>query len=467
MNVNRSNFMKERSGSCFLLPLVMLWWGLLFVSCEKDTILEDPSAKLTFSADTVLFDTIFSNIGSATRHFKVYNPHRKSVEISSISLSGGVNSAFRINVDGIPGRDFNNIVVRGGDSLFVFVETTIDPLDVNSPVIVEDSVVFLTNGNLQDVKLIAWGQDVIILNAEVFQSGTLTAEKPYLVYNSMTVDSGHILNIEPGVRIHFHHDSRLYVSGSIVVTGTYEQPVIFEGARTETVYRNIPGQWGGILLMPGSEGSRFINARIRNAVTGIQIDSAGFDESLVLYLANTRIENMTFAGIYARGAKIYSYNTIISNCGHFAIALTNGGDYSFYHCTVANYWSFSNRHTPSIFIDNTKPITAIFGNSIIHGSQSQEINLSVHPGIDFDILFNHCLVSSGNFSNPGMFRNCIYNTLPGFVDLSEFNFRLGEDSPAIDTADPEIGNLFPFDYEGNSRSSGNAPDMGAYERLIE
>ncbi len=450
--------------------------GVLSLSCEKDPILEDPAAKLVFSTDTLLFDTIFTTIGSSTRHFKVYNPYDRSLEISSIRLSGDTSSPFRINVDGIPGREFSDILMRGGDSIFIFIEATIDPVNGNHPVIVSDSVVFTTNGNVQDVKLAAWGQDVEIIRDEVYGNETLSAERPYLVYGYMMVDTNRVLTLDPGVRIHFYRNSGLYVAGTIIAEGTGDNPVIIEGARTEASYRNIPGQWDGIRLMPGSTGNRFVNVRVRNAVNGILADTVYSEGSTTLYLADSRIENMTHAGLIGRGATIYAYNTVISNCGYYLVALTAGGDYTFYHCTLANYWNMSSRRTPSIVIENyytdtggginVAPVRAVFGNTIIHGNNSREVGFSVHSEGTFDVLFDHCLAAVPpalieDFE--GLFVNCLTGVDPLFLDPAKYNFRPDEDSPAIDAGNPDTGNLHPLDFDGKSRISDNAPDIGAFE----
>jgi hypothetical protein len=455
----------------FLLLLPVLITGLFF-SCDDDSLWEDPSAGIVFSTDTILFDTIFTSIGSVTRHFKVYNPHKSSIKISYIFLAGGENSNYRINVDGVPGREFREKVLRGGDSIYVFVETTIDPLDSDSPLLVEDSIVFNTNGNLQNVKLISWGQDVNVIRGEVFQTRTLTAGKPYLVYDYLMVDTGHVLTLEAGVRFHFNKGARLMVAGTLVAEGTQEDPVVFEGYRTDRAYRNIPGQWSGIWLMPGSKNNRFVNSRIINAVNGILADSLGTDREGMLYLASSRIENMTYAGLVGLASGIYAYNTIISHCGYFAIVLGQGGDYTFYHCTVGNYWNYSTRTTPSVFIDNYEDdnngsghLKVVFANSIIHGLRSSEIALTRHEGIS-DIIFSHCLVNIDTevySTSPGLFENSLNRVVPGFADPHKSVFTLKEDSPAIDAGNPEIGLLHPTDFAGNSRISDEAPDIGAYE----
>lgn len=457
---------------------VFLWLliisGIAATSCERETLLEDSGAKVVFSSDSVIFDTIFTSIGSVTRHFKVFNPFDLDLKIESISLGGGENSQYRINVDGIPGNSFSDIVIKGGDSLFVFVETTIDPLDANSPIIIEDSIVFNTNGNIQDVKLISWGQDVNIIRGEVFKTCILTAEKPYLVYDYMIVDTGQVLSMEPGTRLHFHRNARLYVAGTIIAEGTLESPVVFEGARTETAYRNIPGQWEGIWLMPASKNNSFIHARVRNAVTGILADTISGNDDTKLFLANSRIENMTYAGLIGLASDIYSYNTIIAACGHYAVMLDHGGDYIFYHCTIANYWNFSSRNTPSVMINNyagsesgnADHLNVFFGNSIIHGSRNSEIVMTSFGETGSNEFFSHCLVNidSGIYSSyTWLFNNCLTGKMPGFVDAGESNFRLGDESPAIDAGDPETGNIHPLDFEGRSRISDDAPDIGAFE----
>ena len=73
-------------------------------ACRRISFIEDSGAKLTFSRDTVKFDTVFTTVGSATRSFKIYNPYNENIRISSIELMGGEPSNFRMNVDGQIGR---------------------------------------------------------------------------------------------------------------------------------------------------------------------------------------------------------------------------------------------------------------------------------------------------------------------------------------------------------------------------
>ena len=59
--------------------------------------------NLTFSVDTIVFDTVFTTVGSTTKQFKIYNPSSKSIQIDEIELMGGDQSPFRLNVDGEKG----------------------------------------------------------------------------------------------------------------------------------------------------------------------------------------------------------------------------------------------------------------------------------------------------------------------------------------------------------------------------
>jgi len=134
---------------------------VLVYSCrKKDVISTDPSLQLEFSNDSIIFDTVFTSLGSATHRLMIYNRSNSKLSISNIQLEGGASSKFRLNLDGESGSSFSNIELDGGDSLFMFAKVTINPKEgFNTPFVVEDQVHFLTNGNEQNVKLVAWGQN--------------------------------------------------------------------------------------------------------------------------------------------------------------------------------------------------------------------------------------------------------------------------------------------------------------------
>ncbi len=453
--------------------------AITYFSCEKEEFKVSSTAVLKFSHDTIMFDTIFTTIGSTTKKFTVRNPYKESIEISSIYLAGIENTPFRLNIDGHSGNKLDDIILKGKDSLYIFVEVTIDPNGSNLPIIIQDSIIFSFNNKKQDVDLIAFGQDVYKLDKAVVGTETFISDKPYLIYNYLFVDTNSVLTIEPGAHLYFHRDARLVVAGTIIANGTYESPIIFEGDRLEHIYNEIPGQWGGIWLTRGSKDNEFSFTEIKNGIIGIQVDSV-VNLAPTLEISNSKIRNMTSLGIYGLGASINGNNLLISNCGQFAMALTIGGSYEFYHCTFANYWGFSTRTTPSLLLNNyyidiynniqSRPLNnATFGNCIIYGNKESEIILDdINDGTDFNYLFDHCLIKVGpDFSttDPTYFQSIIRNEDPKFKDPYDHNYQLDTLSIAKDKGDIDIGLMYPIDIELNNRTLDIAPDLGAYERI--
>lgn len=464
----------------FILKLIIPFFIFCFTfSCEKDDFYTSSDVKLKFSNDTILFDTVFTTIGSSTKKLVVKNPYTKSVQISSISLAGGETSPYRLNIDGLSGTKVNNIELRSKDSLYIFIEVTIDPLNHNLPMVVNDSILFSINQKVQDVDLISWGQDVHILNSKIIQTETWINDKPYLVYNYLFVDTASTLTIEQGVKLHFHKESRMYVAGTLVCNGTFESPIIFEGDRLEKIYEDIPGQWDGIWMLPGSRDNVINFTEIRNAIIGIQVDTLASLDNPTLMLSNSKIENMTSTGLYAQGTTIEAFNTLIANCGQFTAALTLGGSYEFNHCTFANYWGYSTRSTPSVLLNNyyidihgntqVRPLNkAFFGNSIIYGNKETEIILDENATGDFNYYFDHSLIkvdANFNTSDPDFFENILKNEDPKFKDPYEYNYKLDTLSIAKDYGKIEIGQQFPLDINLNNRTIDNGPDLGAFERI--
>jgi len=159
--------------------------------------------NLTFSTDTVVFDTVFTTVGSTTKQFKLYNPSNKPLKIDKIKLMGGEQSPFRINVDGLKGPDVSDIIVEAKDSLFVFVEVTLGVNNQTLPLVVEDSIQFTTNGTNQFIQLAVWGQDAYFHYKDL-NEGIWPNDKPHVVYGYAAVDSSKTLEIQAGTHIYMH-----------------------------------------------------------------------------------------------------------------------------------------------------------------------------------------------------------------------------------------------------------------------
>ncbi|MFH0756218.1 MAG: choice-of-anchor Q domain-containing protein [Bacteroidota bacterium] len=409
--------------------------------------------------------------------------------IDQISLAGGSSSVFRINVDGQPGTRFSNVQIAPRDSMFVFVEATLGPNGGNDILRIQDSIVFMTNGNEQDVDLVAWGQDVHILRKEII-SGEVTwiADKPYLIIDYAFVDSVSTLTMEPGVTVNLHRDALLYVDGTLQVNGSQDEPVRFLGDRLEEFYKEIPGQWGFIYLSESSHGNRIDHAEIRNGTMGVLI-SASPESGLQpdLELSNTMINHMSSNGFYGLNAKVRGANLVIGDCGGSCAGLIYGGDYDFTHCTFYNAWPswYSNRRLPALYLsdyfatfdeDGNLRIyvggefeRAGFKNSIIYGNALTELVIDSYNGSQLNYRFDHCLTrintDSLDYERDPLFSNIINNENPQ-LDSIPVLYSLDTLSPAIDAGLPSYAIGVPFDFEGKNRLGDEAPDLGAFERIV-
>ena len=110
----------------YVYGLAILACLVLWSSCRNDFESVPSTGNLEFSKDTVYLDTVFTNIGSSTYNLKVYNRSDEDINIPTIQLANGETSNYRLNVDGIPGKSFEDIQIMAKDSIFIFIETTAD-----------------------------------------------------------------------------------------------------------------------------------------------------------------------------------------------------------------------------------------------------------------------------------------------------------------------------------------------------
>lgn len=466
---------------------------MLTVSCQKDPLDDDPGLKLDFSQDTVFFDTIFTSLGSTTQYFTVHNPSEDKIRISSIRLAGGESSFYRMNVDGQPAFEVHNIEIEGKDSMYIFLRVTIDPNDERNPYVVSDSIVFETNGNIQDVNLVAWGQNANYILADTyipgypkfkiiaheFEETVWTSDKPYVIYGFAVVDSNGALRVERGARIYFHNNSGLWIykGGNIKVKGSVDAPVIFQGDRLEDFYQDLAGQWDRIWINEGSINNEIDYAIIRNGFIGLQLETLQEQMGNQLILSNTRIENMTGYGILTRFYNMTAYNNVVVSCGTYLAAFTWGGYLDVRQCTFANYWSQSVRNTPSIVLNNyftdsennlyPFEFQGYFGNNIFYGRNDEEMLYLFDDGAPYRYTFDHCLVKTElDVSNQEIYKNCLINEDPLFVDYLAGNYQLDTLSPLIDKGGTNIIVESFFDLRRDiieTPRPEDSPDIGAYE----
>ncbi len=467
----------------FIKAIVVVLTLAFYVSCEKEHV-NDPNRRLlSFSADTITFDTIFTTIGSPTKNLRVYNSTSDRIIVSSIRLGGGTNSGFRLNVNGEASNEVFNVEIPPRDSIFIFIEATLNKGGTQQMMVAEDSIIFKTNSLEQKVRILAWGQEFKLIKAEMLKTATWTNEKPYLVYNYAFVDSTQVLTIDPGCTVYFHKNAGLFIKGTLIVNGTVEEPVVFKGDRLESSYANLPDQWNGITLLSGSHNNSINHSIIKNANIGLQVGNIEKTGFASVELTNTRIENMSWSGIWAMKSKIYAYNCVIANVGYYNTALLLGGDYQFYHTTFSN--NSTNvlnpmRKTETLTISNYLVNSsngekyvgdlsqAFFGNCIISGSNSDELKLSLDKQGKSNYLFDHCLVQISDtfkLQNPDRFVNLLRNIKPRFINAQKGIYELDTLSVAKDFGKESFTKIVPFDLKGVDRNADAGPDLGAFERI--
>lgn len=471
--------------------ITIVLFFLFIISCRKEQIIStDSSLKLEFSTDSLLFDTVFTSLGSTTHELMIYNPHDVALNISDIHIAGGESSSFRLNVDGVAGTEFYDKVIPANDSLFAFLRVTINPNDQNTPFVVEDELEFSVNGNRQTVKLLAWGQNanyvvgnqhVSSINgafnivADSLETTVWTNERPYVIYGYALINSYGTLKIEPGTHVYVHGNGGIisWSDGQLIIEGTAEAPVIIESDRLEASYANKPGQWDQIMLMDGREGADNIidHAIIRNSFIGINCQSVLKATQSALRVSNTIIENQSGCGFYSVYYAAELKNFIIANSGVNAVQI-HGGDYRFVHGTISNYCTFAANNYVALSIDNyvegseeiyLYPLhNCELDNCIVYGKNDNEIATSFYAEADTNYVFDHCLLKSKRYTDYPGFRHCLFNKDPMFADYSRNDHHLDSiTSAAIGIGSPAFGDEVPYDFDGVSRVG--IPDVGAYQ----
>jgi len=505
---------------------------VLSSSCRDDFEFSPSTGSLEFSDETVYLDTVFTNIGSSTYMLTVSNRSDNDIVIPTIQLEDGVSSFYRLNVDGstglegeLEGKFFENVELLANDSLFIFIETTIDIESLtmsDTEFLYTDRILFDSGNNQQSVDLVTLVKDAVFIFADrdedtnivetlVFDvdgDGTpdettlegrflendeliFTNEKPYVIYGYAGVGNGQTLVMEPGARVHFHADSGIIVTegGSLNINGALsndpellENEVILQGDRLEPAFEDVPGQWGTIWLFNGSMDNTVNYATIKNATIGILSEGNQNATNDKLSISNSQIYNSSAFGILGRATSITGENLVINNSGQSSFAGTFGGKYNFTHCTIANYWNNSFRQFPSVLLNDfivdetntvfTNDLTeANFNNCIIYGNDNPEFLLE-NEGAVFNFKFTNCLLRFDNnnledtpnyeFDNPTFYEGNVFNSDPDFEAPFENLMRIGPNSGANGIGSPAF--IIATDLLGETRTS--PPDAGAYVNTV-
>ena len=320
----------------------------IIFSCKKESFITSPQAKISTSADTLKFDTVFTSAGSVTQSFKIFNNNNQKLRLSQVKLSGGSSSAFKINVDGTSATEVDNIEINANDSIYVFVQVNVNPSAGNLPFLIQDSILISYNGNQKFVQLQAYGQNAIFLNSiELTGNATWNKTLPYVILGGILIDSNATLTIQQGTRIYLHANAPFLVDGTLIVNGTKQDSVVFSGDRLDPDYKDLPAGWPGIFFSSSSKDNYLTHAIIKNAYQGIIAQDLSVNANPKITLSQCIIDNIYDVGVLGINTNIYADNCLISNCGS-NILLELGGDYRFINCTVASYNNFFITHKNAV-----------------------------------------------------------------------------------------------------------------------
>lgn len=479
----------------FAIPAWVLLCGS---SCNKDQF---GNGNLTFSTDTLTFDTVFTSLGSTTKYFKIFNRDKKAVKVQDIRLMHLTGTQFRINVDGVDGGQFTDVEIPAKDSIYVLVEVTVDPTSAATPFVIMDDVQFTLNGNISTVHLQAFGQNAHYhYGEEITTSKVWSNDLPHIVISHDTVPGVYIrcngtLTIQPGTKIFFADNAAIFVEGTLnAVSNSWNDSIVFQGVRLESFYHDKPGQWFGIVFLRNTNcipQGLFDHCVINESSYGIYAgaglstnfaDYTGSAQRPEVVIRNSIVKNSSDNAVYGFNAHIIAENSLFYTCGDNVVKFGLGGEYAFTNCTMYNTGSrFVEHKNETLLLSNlisvnnaiaaTEPLKTNFTNCVIYGSLQNEISFNNHNDFvltDFDNRFSYCDVKTKQdtfelFTTTH--SNLLYNKEPLFKNTEEGNFT-PQDSSDANYKSPLIdaGTIGPSpDIYGTPRPTGAAPDIGAVE----
>jgi hypothetical protein len=486
----------------FSLPVTVL----LLSNCRKDQL---GNGNISFTTDTLTFDTVFTTLGSTTKYFKVINADKKAVRVEDIRLMHlNGNQQFRINVDGVNGDQFSDIEIPAKDSIYVFVEVTVNPNSTATPFLIEDDVQFIIGGGTSTVHLQAFGQNAHYHYGEEIKSGETkywSNDLPHIVIPHDTVPGVYVrcnatLNIQPGAKVFLANNAALFIEGTLNATANnWSDSIVFQGIRLEHFYDDKPGQWFGIVFLRNYDCTPqgFFNHCVINESTYGIYAGAGLDTLGPLYVGPTYRPNVTIQNsivkysslnaVYGFNANILAENSMFFTCGENVVKFGLGGDYTFTHCTLYNAGSSTVAHkNETLLLSNllsvnnqivaTEPLKTRFTNCVIYGSLQNEVsfnnyNESLTNLTDFDNAFFYSAVKTKQDTfelQTTSHDNMLYNQDPRFRDAESGNFTpwdsLGYFSPLIDYAPTgSTKDIFDHGRPISKTSNANKYDVGAIE----
>ncbi|HYD21815.1 MAG TPA: choice-of-anchor Q domain-containing protein, partial [Flavipsychrobacter sp.] len=397
-------------------------------------------------------------------------------------------SQFSINVNGQKGNFVKDIEIAPKDSIYVFATVNIDPTDENNPFVLNDVLIATLNGKQYTLPFLAFGQNAYYLVDSLITSNqTWHTDKPYVIIHNAGIDENVTVTIPAGCRIYVHGDSRLLVWGKLLVNGTKQDSVVFQGDRLDRKYfgnEGYPGEWGGMYFFPTSSGSEINYAIIKNVGNSTRLGEAVFTPAAIqlnydtiavneaqLTLRNTIIENSIGHGVLAFGSSLVMENCLVNTTGAHGMVAYEGGAYRLNNSTFVTYGTDKVSHVdvPVMALLNYRdignntyvggPLQVLMTNCVVWGSLETEFIAQGLEGAPFDVTLENCLVKNKDgMPKDVKATNCKVNEDPRFKDHNNWNYRPAEGSPLINAG---INSGINTDLDGKARDG--QPDIGCYE----
>ena len=416
---------------------------LLTACSDNDSFTTDRSHRLTFTTDTVRMDTLFATVPSATYTFWVHNQSGDGLRLRSVRLERSGQSGFRVNVDGsYLNPVVNNLEIRQGDSLRVFVEVTAFENQSPDPQLVEDNLLFtLESGVEQRVNLRTYSW-----NAELWQTVDVTADQtiesttPIVVYGGINVAKDAALTIK-NTTIYFHDGAGITVDGALTVENS-----LLRGDRLDHMFDYLPydrvsGQWKGITVKPHAVGCLLLDSELRNAMDGIVADTT------TVVLSGSTVHNCKGSGLWAHDCVVDIQYSTLSNTLKDCLTLL-GCQATLDHVTLAQFYPFyANRGFALRFEPSEQVFSLTCSNTLVTGYAEDVIEGEVDENSKYS--FANCLLRTVVPEDTQFFKDVIWekkdDEIQGkkhFVLVDEdnmiYDFRLKEESPAYEK---KIGNI--------------------------
>lgn len=425
----------------------------------------DQNVVLRFSTDSLVFDTIFTDLKSVTKQLVVYNSSEKGINIDKIRLFGNAQASFSLVVNGQKANEVTDIFIRGKDSIRILASVNIptNPAFIN-PFLITDSIEFVNNNISQKVIITAFGQNAKYYRGETISSNVVwDSTIAHFIFQTLTIAQGAELKILPGTKVYINDGQSLIINGNLMCEGDSNSRVAFRGRRLESEYQNVPSQWNGIVISSTTSAINLAYTSIRNAAGAIFTDT---DEDINADITIKNCDFYNFNGDIIRynGGKLKIQNSLFSNTSGACINLKNCISVELYNNTFATGGTILKRNRENILLESIADKIEILNNIIYGfsniGNNQSELNIKNTDEIKINLKNN--LIES-NIASQTQDTHNIWNQYPKFRDFANYQFDLDSLSPAIDKA--KTLTQFNIDFKGKLRPS--KWDIGALERVRE